>query len=205
MTAPAPLVKICGLTRPGDVDVAVDAGADMVGFILVAWSPRGVDVAGAERLRARVPAGVEAVGVWVDGDPDEVERVADALALDRVQLHGAEPEAVVERFGARAIKAFRLPHDGPLYGDAVLLDRAFHAEPSRAELEEHWAVAAAEGAAGRRILLAGALTVDNVGDAVRAARPWAVDAARATEASPGIKDTDLVRRFIAAAKEAGTA
>lgn len=195
-------VKICGLTRPEDVDAAVAAGADMVGFILVGWSPRGVDARGAERLRARVPAGIEAVGVWVDADPDEVERLADALGLDRVQLHGAEPPDVVERFGARAIKAFRLPHDGPLYGDAVLLDRAFHARPTEDELAAHWARAAAEGAAGRRVLLAGALDDGNVADAIRAARPWAVDAARATESAPGIKDHDLIRRFVDAAREA---
>ncbi len=202
-----PLVKICGLTRPEDVDAAVEAGADMVGLILVDWSPRAVDPARAERLRARVPDGVAVVGVFVDEDPDTVERLADALALDHVQLHGAEPLEVVERFGARAIKAYRLPldpdHDGPLAGSTVLLDRAFGAEPSRAELQEHWDAAAAVSAE-RRVLLAGALTVENVGQAVGVAAPWAVDCVRGTEAAPGVKDHARLHAFVEAARSPTT-
>jgi phosphoribosylanthranilate isomerase len=197
------LVKVCGLTRPEDVDAAVDAGADLVGFILVPWSPRAVDADAAARLRERVPDGVETVGVFVDEDPDRVAEVQRALGLDRVQLHGSEPPEIVARFGERAIKAYRLPHDGELVGATVLLDRAFGSEPSDAELAEHWAAARHEGER-RRVLLAGALTPENVGSAVRAARPWAVDAVRGTEAAPGIKDHDRLRAFCAAAREGAT-
>lgn len=195
------LVKICGLTRPEDVDCAVAAGADLVGLILVEWSPRSVDLDGARALRARVPPAVGVVGVFVDADPDHVEAVADELALDYVQLHGAEAPAVVERFGPRAIKAHRLPTQSALYGDPVLLDRAFHATPTADELREHWRTAATI-AADRRVLLAGALDQDNVGDAIDSARPWAVDGARGTERAPGIKDHDRVRAFCAAARAA---
>jgi phosphoribosylanthranilate isomerase len=130
-----------------------------------------------------------------------VAELAAELRLDRVQLHGHEPPAVVDRFGERAIKAYRLPHDGGLHGGTVLLDRAFDAQPTAAELAEHWATARAAGEQ-RRVLLAGALTPDNVGAAVRAARPWAVDAVRGTESAPGIKDHDRLRAFCRAAREA---
>ena len=207
MTGPAalavrrPLVKICGLTREEDVDVAVAAGADLVGFILVPWSPRVVTRERARELRERVPAGVQAVGVFVDEDPDVVAEVADELRLDLVQLHGAEPPTVVERFGVRAVKAHRLPLDGELYGHTVLLDRHFDATPSETELAAHWRLARDVGAS-RRVLLAGALEVENVAAAVRSARPWAVDGVRGTESAPGVKDHDRVRAFVAAAKEA---
>jgi phosphoribosylanthranilate isomerase len=197
----APLVKICGLTREEDVDVAVEAGADLVGFILVPWSPRVVTRGRARGLRERVPAGVQTVGVFVDEDPDVVAEVADELALDLVQLHGAEPPEVVQRFGLRAVKAHRLPVEGELYGHTVLLDRHFDSTPSETELAAHWRLARQVGAE-RRVLLAGALEVDNVAAAVRSARPWAVDGVRGTEACPGVKDHDRVRAFVAAAKEA---
>jgi phosphoribosylanthranilate isomerase len=194
-------IKVCGLTRPGDVDAAVEAGADLVGFILVPWSPRAVTPAQAAALRERVPQGVEAVGVFVDEAPDEVARLADELRLDRVQLHGSEPAEVVDRFGARAIKAYRLPHAGALHGGCVLLDRAFGEQPAERDLEAHWAAARAEGER-RQVLLAGALTPENVGAAVRVARPWAVDAVRGTEAAPGVKDHERLRAFCRAAREA---
>jgi phosphoribosylanthranilate isomerase len=195
------LVKICGLSRAEDVDAAVAAGADLAGFIFVGWSPRAVTLETARPLVARVPAHVRTVGVFVDADPDEVARVADELSLDHVQLHGTEPPAVVERFGPRAIKAHRLPVAGPLYGDTVLLDRSFDSTPTPAELAEHWATARAVGEQ-RRVLLAGALTSENVAEAIGAARPWAVDAVRATESAPGVKDHELIARFVRAAKEA---
>ncbi len=118
-----------------------------------------------------------------------------------MQLHGKEPEAVVESFGARAIKAHRLPKDGELYGATILLDRHFDAAPTPAELREHWALARELGA-DRRVLLAGALDASNVADAIHAARPWAVDGVRGTESAPGVKDHDRIRAFVKAAKEA---
>jgi phosphoribosylanthranilate isomerase len=196
------LVKICGLTRPEDVDAAVEAGADLVGLIMVDWSPRAVSPALAARLRARVPDGVGAVGVFVDEEPDTVAALAAALELDHVQLHGREPAAVVERFGARAIKAHRMPTDERIGAATVLLDRAFGDVPGEPELAEHWRQAAAV-AAERRVLLAGALDAGNVGAAVRAVRPWAVDGVRGTESAPGIKDHARLRAFVRAAKEAG--
>jgi phosphoribosylanthranilate isomerase len=201
VTGSRTLVKICGLNRLADLEVAIAAGADLVGFIFVAWSPRAIAPAAAAPLAARVPAGIAKVGVFVDEDPDTVAVVADELELDFVQLHGDEPPAMVERFGERAIKAHRLPRDGDLYGSTILLDRHFHAVATAEELREHWLLAR-KLAATKRVLLAGALDSRNVGDAVRTARPWAVDGVRGTEREPGVKDHDKIRSFVRAVREA---
>ena len=195
------LVKVCGLTRPEDVDAAVEAGADMIGLIFAGWSPRAVSLDVAPTLLDRVPDDVASVGVFVDEALERVEEIRLALGLSWIQLHGSEAPDVVERLAGHAIKAFRLPLQAPTFGDPILLDRAFASDPTPAELDEHWAEARRLGEE-RRVLLAGALTVANVGDAVRAARPWAVDGVRGTEATPGIKDHNLVRAFVRAAKEA---
>lgn len=195
------LVKVCGVNRPDDLAVAVAAGADLVGFILVDWSPRAITRAAAAELATQVPANVGRVGVFVDEDPAIVAAIADQLGLDYVQLHGSEPPEVVESFGPRAIKAHRLPKDGEMYGATILLDRHFDAAPTSDELHEHWALARELGA-DRRVLLAGALDAANVADAIRAARPWAVDGVRGTESAPGVKDHDRIRAFVKAAKEA---
>ncbi len=199
------LVKVCGMTREEDVDAAVDAGADMVGFILVPWSPRGVDVDRARALGARLPAGIEAVAVVSDDTAEEAERALAASGADRVQVYGPHAEEVARRLGERAIAARRLPADDPGDADPVLLDRAFHDEPTESELADHWAAAAALGASGRRVLLAGALDPGNVARAVAAARPWAVDVARGVEERPGIKDHARIAAFIAAARDGGAA
>ncbi len=195
------LVKVCGVNRLDDLEVAVEAGADLIGFILVDWSPRAITRVAAAELATHVPEGTGRVGVFVDTDPATVAAVAEELALDYVQLHGSEPEAVVESFGSRAIKAHRLPKDGELYGATILLDRHFDAAPTPDELHVHWTLARELGE-GRRVLLAGALDAANVADAIRTARPWAVDGVRGTESAPGVKDHDRIRAFVKAAKEA---
>jgi phosphoribosylanthranilate isomerase len=195
------LVKVCGVNRPDDLAVAVEAGADLIGFIFVHWSPRAITRAAAAELATQVPDGVGRVGVFVDEDPATIAAIAGELDLAYVQLHGSEAPAVVESFGPRAIKAHRLPKDGDLYGATILLDRHFDAAPTQEELREHWALAHDLGAT-RRVLLAGALDAGNVADAVRAARPWAVDGVRGTESAPGVKDHDRIRAFVKAAKEA---
>jgi phosphoribosylanthranilate isomerase len=201
VTSPPPRVKICGLTRNQDVACAVACGADMVGFIMVPWSPRAVTAGTVAMLRRGVPDGVDVVGVFADEDPDLIATLVERLALDYVQLHGAETVSVMERFGARSIKAYRLPTNQPIIGATVLLDRQFDADEPDAALEAHW-VLARELAAHRRVLLAGALTSANVTRAVQTAAPWAVDSVRGTELRPGVKDRRLVEAFIRNAKGA---
>jgi indole-3-glycerol phosphate synthase len=162
-----PLVKVCGLTRQEDVDVAVDAGADLLGFILSDTSPR------------RAPAVLDApptvlrVAVFV-GEPEETE--ADLAQVYELHDGHRARDATLVRAGERVGAVVDLPW---LEDDSTHLDRA------RAE----------EG----RIMLAGGLTPENVGAAIDIVKPWAVDSARSTEAEPGIKDHDLVRRWVEAA------
>ena len=163
-----PLVKVCGLTRQEDVDAAVEAGADMAGFVLAAESPRR-----APRV-LDVPETVLAVGVYVGEAGDD--------GADLVQLYARENghrgrDAVLLREGEPVARVLDLPWEGE---DAA-----------------HWDAAAdAEG----RVMLAGKLGPDNVADAVRAVRPWAVDAASRLERGPGVKDHALVRAFVEAAR-----
>ena len=163
-----PLVKVCGLTRQEDVDVAVDAGADLVGFILAAESPRRTDAL------LDAPETVLRVAVFV-GEQDDTE-------ADLVQLYAREN-------GHRARDAVLLRRNEQV---GSVIDLPWEQEdPSHLERAR-----AAEG----RVMLAGGLGPDNVREAVAAVRPWAVDSARSTESSPGIKDHDAVRRWVEAAR-----
>jgi phosphoribosylanthranilate isomerase len=185
------LVKICGMTRADDVRAAADAGADLVGLILVEGSPRALDEAAAERLLAAVPDGVEAVGVFTD--PARARRAA-SLPFARIQLYGPTDGVRDALFATRGDVPADLPAEAP-----VLLDMPFGSRPGRADLRAHWHRAAG---LGRPVMLAGSLDPENVAEAVAVARPWAVDTARGVESSPGVKDHALVRRFVAAAKGA---
>jgi phosphoribosylanthranilate isomerase len=199
------LVKICGMTNADDVDQAVAAGADMIGFVLVPWSPRAVDLDAVRTLRRHVPRGVEAVGVLADETAGYAAQVLEVAELDRVQVYGPHAAETREVLGERALVGYRLPADEIGADDPVLLDRAFGDEPTKEDLAAHWGVVAELGRSGRRVVLAGALSPDNVADAVRATQPWGVDVARGVEREPGIKDHDRVSAFIAAAREGTTA
>ena len=195
-------IKLCGFTRAEDATLAVAEGADMIGVVLWAPSPRAVDAAGARRIREAVPAGIPLVGVFVDEEPGRIDELVDEIGLDLVQLHGAEPRAEILRHGARALRGVR---DGDASavpdGVAVVFDGPFSKQATREELESHWEAARVLGAT-RPVLLAGGLDPGNVADAVRAARPYGVDVARGVEHAPGVKDHDRLRRFVAAAREA---
>ena len=162
-----PLVKVCGLTRQEDVDVAIDAGADLVGFILSDTSPRRAEAV------LDAPPTVLRVAVFV-GEPKETE--ADLQQLHALEDGHRSRDAVLVRDGERVGTHVDLPW---LEGDPTLFDRA----------------RATEG----RVMLAGGLGPENVAAAIAEVRPWAVDSARSTEASPGVKDHDLVRRWVEAA------
>lgn len=199
------LVKICGMTTAEDVDQAVAAGADMIGFILVPWSPRAVNLEQVRSLRTHVPSGVEAVGVLSDETAEQAAAILDKSGLDRIQVYGANADATQELLGERVIVARRLPTEQLGAADPLLLDRAFDGAPEPAQLAEHWATVRALTEAGRRVILASALTVDNVVAAIAAAQPWAVDVARGVEQSPGHKDHARVSAFLAAVREGSAA
>jgi phosphoribosylanthranilate isomerase len=184
------LVKICGLTREQDVDAAVAAGADMVGFILVPGTPRHVELDRARALAARVPGHVKTVAVVEDSGV----RPRFGGAFDLVQTYDTPADFRDTIVAARGEPPAGVPDDVP-----VLLDLAFGSRPDADGLHRHWERAAR---VRRPMVLAGSLDPDNVAAAIAAAHPWAVDTSRGVEAAPGVKDHDRVRAFVRAAKEA---
>ena len=210
-------VKICGLTRPEDVDAAVEAGADMVGFVFFPPSPRSVTPAKAAELAARVPAGVLKVALSVDSGDDLLSEIAGTVGVDIMQLHGHEsPERVVEvhrHIGLEVMKAVPISTAADVRharAYETVADRLmFDAKPPKGAtrpggnaLAFDWRLIAGEKWA-KPWVLAGGLTPENVADAIHASGAWAVDVSSGVESAPGVKDADRIRRFIAAARAAG--
>jgi phosphoribosylanthranilate isomerase len=202
-------VKICGVTRPQDAELAASLGAWALGFILWPQSKRAADPAVAAGIARALRRRVELVGVFVNQPLDEIEGYADALGLTHVQLHGDEGPsfctAVAQRTGCRVIKAAPIRHAADLrdlerfHTDLHLLDTAVAGVRGGSGQTWDWALLA-----GRRartpFLLSGGLTPDNVAEAIAAARPWGVDVASGTEASPGVKDPGRLEAFFAAVR-----
>ncbi len=201
------LVKICGITTLEDAQMAIEAGADALGFNF--WRPgkRYVAPEAAARIAAQLPARIMKVGVFVDEDAAEVHKIADAAGLGCVQLHGRETPEYAQALaacGGRVWKALRVderfqPAALAAYSvDAFLLDGAGAAPGGNAATFD-WQ-RAREARVFGRVILAGGLNPDNVAEAVRSVEPWGVDVASGVESAPGRKDAALVRRFIEAVR-----
>jgi phosphoribosylanthranilate isomerase len=197
-------VKICGITNWPDARLAVDLGAAFLGFNFCPKSPRFIEPPAARRIIARLPKDVCAAGIFVNERPDVVDSIGYQARLDFAQLHGEESPRVVAEL-ARAygvIKAFRVKPRFRItalarYGDssAFLLD-AFEAKQHGGTGRTFdWTVAAKAKKYGF-VFLAGGLNPGNVAEAIRAARPYAVDVASGVEASPGKKDPAKLRAFL---------
>jgi phosphoribosylanthranilate isomerase len=197
-------VKICGITRLEDAVAASQFGADAIGFIF-APGPRRVSVETARAISSSVKGQVSRVGVFVDADREDVERVAEYCGLDAVQLHGKEEPGFCESLSVEVIKAFRIsrPEDvreAASYScDRVLLDGYFgsgNGKPaySRQDVELFLP--------RRQVVVAGGLDSSNVKETVGTMRPFGVDVASGVESSPGIKDPVLLYRFIEKARRA---
>lgn len=199
-------VKICGVTRPEDAAACAAAGADYLGVIFAA-SERRVDLETAAAVRAAAP-GVTLVGVFAGHTAVEIAEAARVASLDLLQLHGGEPlplrVAVSERTGlpvARVVHADAIVEAAdPFAGDILLYDLPKGRPHGPADLDALWSAARDGAEHHRRVFLAGGLTPDNVAAAVAAARPYAVDVSRGVESSPGVKDLELVARFLAEAR-----
>ncbi|NUV61450.1 phosphoribosylanthranilate isomerase [Streptomyces sp. CAI-85] len=194
-------VKICGLKTERDVDTAVEAGADAVGFVFSA-SPRRIDPATAARLCRRVPEHVLTVGVFRDEPLADVRSVAAEAGIGAVQLHGSEGREYYDDLGAGGWTLIRaaafgdsVPRCGEMGEDLLLLD----APVPGSGVAWDWSGGPAP-APGEKWLLAGGLTPENVRAAVDAARPWGVDVSSGVEATRGVKDPALIRTFVAAAR-----
>ena len=201
------MVKVCGITNPHDARVAVDAGADAVGLIF-APSPRRVDVDGAREIANSVPEPVLKVGVFVNMDPEDVLRTAEAVGLDYAQMHGdedTEAVTIVQGGGVKVMKAVRVRDEASLerldqYGaDLYLLDA--YSENARGGTGNRFDWGLAKSLKGRdNILVSGGLGPENVRGAISFFEPWGVDASSSLESAPGRKDPERVRRFVFAAK-----
>jgi phosphoribosylanthranilate isomerase len=210
----SPRVKICGVTRPEDAALAARLGADAIGLNFWPRSRRHVDAASAREIVRALPPLVLAVGVFVDQPLEDVRAIAREVGLGAVQLHGAEGRRDCDALAPLPVlKAFRCGAGddlaGPPFVDhlaayegavaGVLLDAAasgYGGTGARCD----WALAA-EVARRVPVLLAGGLDPENVADAIRAVRPWAVDVASGVERAPGVKDPEKLAAFIRRAKE----
>ncbi len=202
------VVKVCGITNPGDARVAADAGADAVGFVF-AESPRRVGVEEARGISTSLPENVLKVGVFVDAKPEEVLRIAREVGLDLAQLHGDETPDVVTAVrdgGVKVMKAFRVRDAGSLReldryeADLYLLDA--YSVKARGGTGERFDWGVAKSIRGRdNIVVAGGLGPENVREAVELFEPYGVDASSSLEDEPGKKNGERVRRFVLAAKD----
>lgn len=200
-------VKVCGLTDPATVDVAVDAGADAIGVVMNQTSPRAVDADTARTIVDRAAGRVDTVLVVNDMPAVDAARIAADLGFSVLQLHGsytADDFTAASATAPRLWRATSLANDPPLqvgaYGEESLL-----LDAPRPGSGERWdlSVLADLGVSGHW-LLAGGLSPTNVADAVGQVHPWGVDVSSGVECSPGVKDHAKVRDFVEAARRAGT-
>lgn len=200
-------IKICGITTAEDALDACDAGADALGFIFWKGSRRYVEPDEARRIVKGLPPFVTTVGVFVDEDLDTISGIVDLVGLDAVQLHGSETPEFCDSATRPVIKAFRVRGEEVLkelshyHVSACLLDAYREGVPGGTGEVFNWEIARRAAAQGR-VILAGGLTPENVGEAVQRVRPYGVDVSSGVERSAGKKDMDKVKRFIEKAREA---
>lgn len=200
-------VKICGIVHPDDAELAIEAGADLIGLNFVPDSPRCIDLETAAAIAERAVGRVERVGVFRNAEPDEIERVLRRVDLDRLQFHGEETEEEVEEVDLPVIKAIRGAdrEAAETYpGTIVLLDHPDGNAGSGKTWD--WSAAAELIESGHDVILAGGLSPQNVaqmladlGDA-----PWGVDVATGVEGSAYRKDAAKLREFVAAVRGSET-
>jgi len=201
-------VKICGITSVADGLAAAEAGADMIGLNFYEGSPRHVTLAAAAEIARALPPFVLRVGVFVNPDEALVTRAIAECGLNLLQFHGDETSDFCTQFGLMSVKAVRVRDAESLktlenfHTEAFLLDACSPGALGGTGEKFNWELAVAAQKFGKPIFLAGGLTPENVADAVRLVKPFAVDVSSGVESAPGKKDAAKVRAFIAAVRAA---
>jgi phosphoribosylanthranilate isomerase len=198
-------IKICGITNLEDALLAAELGANALGFIFYAKSPRKVDPEATREIIRQLPPFVLSVGVFVNEEAAVVQELAARVGLDWVQLHGQEPPEYCRSLGRRVLKGFRIKDEDSLkelqvYRGAVqafLLDTYKKGQTGGTGETFDWELAVRAKGYGP-IVLAGGLTAENVAHAVATVWPQAVDVASGVEAAPGKKDPEKLRAFFKA-------
>jgi phosphoribosylanthranilate isomerase len=198
------IIKICGITNWPDAKAATDAGANALGFNFYEKSLRRISTADAAQIRAKLPQGIQAVGIFVNAQPADINSLRAFVRFDSAQLHGDETPEIVSQVARKlpVIKAFRIGPGFPppafdQYNDAFafLLDAARAGQYGGTGETTDWHFAR-NAAASRRIILSGGLKIENVADAIRVVRPYAIDVASGLESKPGKKDHGKLQEFI---------
>ncbi|HNJ84196.1 MAG TPA: phosphoribosylanthranilate isomerase [Piscinibacter sp.] len=200
-------IKICGLTREADVDAAVAAGADAIGFVLYPKSPRCVSAARAGELARRLPPFVTPVALLVNAEPAEIDAAVQALPQALLQFHGDETPAACEAPGRPYLRAARMASGFDLVdfarqfssAQAILLDAHVEGYGGGGKVFD-WSLIPVN--VSRPVVLSGGLHAGNVIAGILQVRPWAVDVSSGVEAAKGIKDAAAIRRFCEAVREA---
>ncbi|HET6432614.1 phosphoribosylanthranilate isomerase [Dyella sp.] len=204
-------IKCCGMTRVEDALLAARLGADAIGVVLTACSRRRVTIEQARGIVAALPPFVTSVALLMDDDAEWVRAVAEGVRPNLLQFHGSETDAWCAQFGRPYLKAVAMGEGAAALArlrdypqaEGLLLDGHGLGEPGGSGKAFDWGLMPA--AAEQPLVLAGGLHPGNVGEAIRRARPWAVDVASGIESAPGIKDPARLAAFIAAVHAADLA
>lgn len=200
--------KICGITRIEDALAAAEAGADAIGLVFYAKSPRAVDVRQARAIIAELPPFVTTVGLFVNASRCELNEILEVVPLDLLQFHGDETPADCEGYHRPWIKALRVRPGDDLHAACqhyagargILLDTYVPGVPGGTGEAFDWSLVPAS--LSKPIILAGGLSANNVGQAIAQVRPYAVDVSGGVEQAKGIKDAAKIEAFMRAVKQA---
>ena len=208
-------IKMCGITRPEDAQQAAKLGVDAIGLVFYGPSPRNINVGQACAVLAALPPFVTTVGLFVNASVDEIRVISEQVKLDLLQFHGDESPEFCASLGRPYIKAIRMRDDVDLQAEAskysqpsfqargLLLDAYHPALPGGTGESFEWTRVPND--LPTAVILAGGLTAENVGEAIRVVRPYAVDVSGGIEAQKGIKDWGKMADFVAAVRAADTA